>query len=196
MGAELGIGSIDTALADALRPIALLAARVVPAGVGAAVDIVGPTPNGSLVTVATHERLVDIHAAAFAFGEGPAPSVRRTREVVIDELPSALGGRWDLLATDAGLHSALSHPLVDDGKAGPELVGILTIYGAHRPSVRAADLQAVSLLAIVATATIVGHRDPDRLREIPLPSLDQLVLDIGLPTIDLRHVERDHQASA
>jgi hypothetical protein len=193
MGAEPRPGVVDTTLSDTLRPLALLAVQTLRGCVQAAVDVVVPGPGGgppTRFTVASDERLAVLHDTAFALGEGPAPRAWRTGEVVVDELPSVLGGRWDLLAADAGLASALSEPLVDDAKHALGTVGVFTVYGAGRPGMRTVDRRAVDLLATVARSAIVGHLDPERHREIDLPWLEQLVLDIGVPTIDLRAVHQ------
>jgi hypothetical protein len=199
MQAEHDPGDLDAGLSAALAPIARLAVEVFGPCVAAVVDVVasdaGEVQGFSrlpVLTVATDDRLVDLHATSFALGEGPAPEARRRSELVIDELPSRLGTRWDLLADDAGLASALSRPLVaEGGPGGPAVVGVLTLYGAQRPGVRTLDRRAVALLASVAATTIAHGTDPDRNR--PAVPLDQLVLDLGLglgaiPTIDLRGV--------
>jgi hypothetical protein len=181
---------VDTGLAAALRPIVRLAVEVFGPCSAAAVDVVEPWPEGAplpppALTVATDHRLVELHATAYAMHEGPAAAAIRSRDVVVDELPSQLGGRWDLLADDAGLASAVSHPLVDeDAPTGAIVIGVLTLYGAHRPSVRTIDRKAIASLAAVACTTIVQASDPDRVRD--LVSLDQLVLDLGVAEIDLR----------
>jgi hypothetical protein len=193
MAVEPSPGAVDAALADALRPIVLLAVQALPACVAAAFDVFLPgvgAAGPARLTVASDDLLVPLHETAFALGEGPAPRAWRTGEVVVDELPSALGGRWDLLAADAGLASALSEPLVDEGKHALGTVGVFTVYGAARPGVRTADRRAVDLLATVGRSAIVGHLDADREREIDLPWIEQLVLDIGVPTIDLRSVQQ------
>jgi hypothetical protein len=188
-------GELDAGLAAALSPVARLAVEVFGPCVAAVVDVVdpvvdrlvGPTP-APVLTVATDERLVDLHATAFAFEEGPAPTARSRGEIVVDELPSGLGTRWDLLADDAGLASALSHPLVADGGVdGPTVLGVLTLYGAQRPGVRTVDRRAVALLASVAARMIAQAAVPGGAAEVV--SLDQLVLDLGVggvTTIDLR----------
>jgi hypothetical protein len=187
-GQETGV---DAGLEAALRPIARLAVEVFGPCVGAVLDVVQPgpgpaSPRATALTVATDERLAKLHATAFALGEGPAPAALRADDVVVDELPSRLGSRWDLLADDAGLASALSQPLHDaDAPTGAPAVGVLTLYGERRPGVRGLDRHAIALLASVAASTIVHTGDPERSREVV--SLDQLVLDLGASEpIDLR----------
>jgi hypothetical protein len=180
-------------LAAVLAPVAHLAVEVFESCVAAVVDVVdpvvdrlvGPAPI-PVLTVSTDDRLVDVHATAFALDEGPAAAARRLGRVVVDELPSGLGARWDLLADDAGLASAVSQPLVDDtGADSPTVVGVLTLYGDHRPGVRAVDRLALTLLASMA-ATMIAHASAPAGERTPVP-LDQLVLDLGvaIPAIDL-----------
>jgi hypothetical protein len=201
---------LEAGLAAALDPIARLAVEVFGPCVAAVVDVIdlgdgdhdtegfAITARAPVLTVATDDRLVDLHATAFALDEGPAPEARRRGEVVVDELPSRLGSRWDLLADDAGLASALSRPLIaEGGPGGPSVVGVLTLYGTQRPGVRTLDRLAVALLASVAATMIAQTADPERAREaVPL---DQLVLDLGLgaiPTIDLRGPTTTERADA
>ncbi len=200
-----GTSGLDVDLAAALAPVTHLAVEVFAPCIAAVVDVVdpivdrlvGPAPH-PVLTVASDDRLVDLHATAFALDEGPAAEARRRGLVVVDELPSTLGGRWDLLADDAGLASALSHPLVDEGgPGGPTVVGVLTLYGDHRPGVRTVDRLAVALLASLAARMIAHASGPDADRD-PMP-LDQLVLDLGLgaiPTIDLRIAEAEKAHTA
>jgi hypothetical protein len=181
-------------LAAALSPIARLAVEVFGPCVAAAIDVVDALDltdagaRGPRLTVATDDRLVTLHDTAFDLDEGPAAEALRRGVPVVDELPSRLGARWDLLADDAGFTSALSQPLVDDqGPDTPTIVGVLTLYGRQRPGVRGLDRMAVGLLASVAATLIAHDLDPDAKRgRVPL---DQMVLDLGLgaiPMLDLR----------
>jgi hypothetical protein len=200
---HLGADQADRDLAAALEPIAQLAVEVFGPCSAAAIDVVdgldlSDRPGRfATLTVAPDERLVALHGTVLELDEGPAAAALRDGVVVVDELPSRLGARWDLLADDAGFASALSHPLVDDqGLDPPTVVGVLTLYGRERPGVRRLDRLAVALLASVAANLVVHELEPDAKRgRVPL---DQLVLDLGLgaiPTLDLR-VATDQRATA
>src|SRR4051794_13504968 len=142
----------EETVATALGLISSLIQETVPGAVGAGASIVDA--SGRRSSGSADRRVERADALQYEFDEGPCLAATAGRTLVrADDLTAEpRWPRWAAAATDLGLLSALSAPLV----AGDRALGALKVYGAAAGAFTTHAAQVLTLSAAQA-ALLVTH---------------------------------------
>ena len=142
----------EETVATALGLISSLVQETVPGAVGAGTSIVDD--SGRRSSGSTDPRVERADALQYELDEGPCLAAAATRTLVrADDLADEpRWPRWAATATDLGLRSSMSAPMV----AGDHTLGALKVYGAAPGVFTERDAQVLDLSAAQA-ALLVTH---------------------------------------
>ncbi|WP_176449940.1 GAF domain-containing protein [Geodermatophilus saharensis] len=167
---------------SAVELVTALASATAPGTDGAAVTVVDE--HGTRTMAATSELAERADALQYSLDEGPCLTAWRTGQLV--RIDDTTGDRrwpaWNEQATELGIRSALSAPLVTGGRS----IGAIKLYGLQPGRFDQHDEQVMTLFArqaailLSATQNLAGARELSRRLTDALAGRDVISQAIGV----------------